>query len=65
MSLKTFTADDFRRRALEQVGAPLEHAWRDHGDHVLNRDTIIQYEQLKLKDVTRHEAGYGELPDLS
>ncbi|MFN4208475.1 MAG: CoA pyrophosphatase [Agrobacterium albertimagni] len=50
MSLMTFTAEDFRRRALEQVGAPLEHAWRDHGDHALNPDTILQYEQLKLKD---------------
>lgn len=50
MTSMTFTAEDFRRRALEQVGAPLEHAWRNHGDHALNPDTILQYEQLKLKD---------------
>jgi 8-oxo-dGTP pyrophosphatase MutT (NUDIX family) len=50
MRSMTFTADDFRRRALEQVGAPLEHAWRDHGDHVLNPEAILHYEQLKLKD---------------
>lgn len=49
MSEALFTAQDFRRRALEQV-APLDHAWREHGDHVLNRDSILQIEQLNLRD---------------
>jgi 8-oxo-dGTP pyrophosphatase MutT (NUDIX family) len=49
MSEALFTAQDFRRRALEQV-APLDQAWREHGDHVLNRDSILQIEQLNLRD---------------
>ena len=44
-----FSAQDFRRRALEQV-APLDQAWREHGDHVLNRDSILEIEQLNLRD---------------
>ena len=28
-----FSAADFRRRALNQNGGPVDHAWRDHGDH--------------------------------
>jgi 8-oxo-dGTP pyrophosphatase MutT (NUDIX family) len=49
MSEALFTAQDFRRRALEQV-APLDQAWREHGDHVLNRDSILQIEQLNLRN---------------
>lgn len=49
MSEAVFTAKDFRRRALEQV-APLDQAWREHGDHVLNRDSILEIEQLNLRD---------------
>lgn len=49
MSEAVFTAQDFRRRALEQV-APLDQAWREHGDHVLNRDSILEIEQLNLRD---------------
>ncbi|RKE84140.1 CoA pyrophosphatase [Rhizobium sp. AG855] len=49
MSEAVFTAEDFRRRALEQV-APLDQAWREHGDHVLNRDSILEIEQLNLRD---------------
>ncbi|KQW29003.1 DNA mismatch repair protein MutT [Rhizobium sp. Root274] len=49
MSEALFTAQDFRRRALEQV-APLDQAWREHGDHVLNRDSILEIEQLNLRD---------------
>jgi 8-oxo-dGTP pyrophosphatase MutT (NUDIX family) len=49
MSEALFTAQDFRRRALEQV-APLDQAWREHGDHVLNRDSIREIEQLNLRD---------------
>ncbi|MCL6706986.1 CoA pyrophosphatase [Pseudomonas sp. R2.Fl] len=45
-----FTAADFRHRAMNQIGAPIEHAWRDHGDHLLNPETLLEVEGLKLKD---------------
>ncbi len=45
-----FSAQDFRLRALNQIGAPIEHAWRDHGDHLLNPQTVLENEGLKLKD---------------
>lgn len=49
MSDVVFSAADFRRRALEHV-APLDQSWREHGDHVLNRDSILEIEQLNLRD---------------
>lgn len=49
-SPSVFTAADFRHRAMNQIGAPLEHAWRDHGDHVLNPETLLEVEGLRLKD---------------
>ena len=45
-----FSAAEFRRRALHQVGAPVDHAWRDHGDHVLNPNIVAFVETLKLRD---------------
>lgn len=45
-----FSADDFRRRALSQSGSPVEDAWREHGDFLLNPDVIPHLETLKLKD---------------
>jgi len=45
-----FSAAEFRRRALNQIGAPIDHAWRDHGDHVLNPDIVALAETLKLRD---------------
>ncbi|WP_276120712.1 CoA pyrophosphatase [Pararhizobium qamdonense] len=45
-----FSADDFRRRALQQSGSPDEEAWRDHGDFLLNPDTVPYLETLKLRD---------------
>jgi 8-oxo-dGTP pyrophosphatase MutT (NUDIX family) len=45
-----FSAAEFRRRALHQVGAPIDHAWRDHGDHILNPDIVAFVETLKLRD---------------
>ncbi len=50
MSLDIYSAADFRHRALNQVGAPLEHAWRDHGDHILNPESLLEVEGLRLKD---------------
>ena len=47
---QTFSTADFRRRALNQSGAPIEQAWRDHGDHVLNPDGIAEVADFKLKD---------------
>ncbi|CAN7459573.1 CoA pyrophosphatase [Rhizobium sp. LjRoot98] len=45
-----FSADDFRRRALRQSGSPTEEAWREHGDFLLNPDTVPYLETLKLRD---------------
>ncbi|MGV2128914.1 CoA pyrophosphatase [Agrobacterium vitis] len=50
LTLPSFTADEFRRRAQSQSGAPLETAWRDHGDHVLNAEILLKLEGLRLKD---------------
>lgn len=50
MSFPLYSAADFRHRALNQIGAPHEHAWRDHGDHVLNPETLLEVEGLRLKD---------------
>lgn len=49
-SPSAFTAADFRHRAMNQIGAPIEHAWRDHGDHLLNPETLLEVEGLKLRD---------------
>lgn len=45
-----FSAENFRRRAASQRGNPLDVAWRDHGDHRLNPDSVREAEGLKLKD---------------
>lgn len=45
-----FSAAEFRHRALNQIGAPVEHAWREHGDHLLNPETLQEIEGLKFKD---------------
>jgi 8-oxo-dGTP pyrophosphatase MutT (NUDIX family) len=45
-----FSAAEFRRRALNQNGGPVDHAWRDHGDHILNPDIVAEVETFKLRD---------------
>lgn len=50
MSDLLYSAGDFRRRALMQAGGPVEDAWREHGDFLLNPDVIPHLETLKLKD---------------
>jgi 8-oxo-dGTP pyrophosphatase MutT (NUDIX family) len=50
MTQALFSADDFRRRALRQSGSAAEDAWREHGDFLLNPDTVPYLETLKLKD---------------
>ncbi|WP_105384153.1 CoA pyrophosphatase [Neorhizobium alkalisoli] len=45
-----YSAEDFRRRALNQNGGPVDHAWRDHGDHLLNPGLVDFASGLKLKD---------------
>ncbi len=45
-----FSAAEFRRRALVQNGGPVDHAWRDHGDHILNPEIVAFVETLKLRD---------------
>ncbi|PDT84755.1 CoA pyrophosphatase [Sinorhizobium sp. BJ1] len=50
MSQPSFSADEFRRRALKQTGGPIETAWRDHGDFLLNPGMVPYLESLHLKD---------------
>lgn len=45
-----YSADGFRRRALQQSGGPLETAWREHGDHLLNPQFVDVARDLKLRD---------------
>ncbi|MFB9952272.1 CoA pyrophosphatase [Rhizobium puerariae] len=45
-----FSASDFRSRALNQNGGPVDHAWRNHGDHLLNPTLVDFAAGLKLKD---------------
>lgn len=45
-----YSAAGFKARALNQNGGPIEHAWRDHGDHLLNPDLLPVIEDLHLKD---------------
>lgn len=50
MSSRPYSADEFRRRALQQAGGPIETAWRDHGDFLLNPGIVPYVESLHLKD---------------
>ncbi|MGG7518589.1 CoA pyrophosphatase [Allorhizobium undicola] len=50
LALPHFTAEEFRRRAAHQKGGPLTEAWRDHGDHLLNTDMLLQLETMRLRD---------------
>lgn len=45
-----FSADDFRARAQDQMGLPLEEAWNAHGDHALNPVFVGRAQELKLRD---------------
>jgi 8-oxo-dGTP pyrophosphatase MutT (NUDIX family) len=48
--LPLYSAAEFRRRALSQNGNPIEFSWREHGDHLLNPQTIEHVEGMKLRD---------------
>ncbi|SIQ26901.1 8-oxo-dGTP pyrophosphatase MutT, NUDIX family [Rhizobium sp. RU20A] len=50
MSTMPFSATDFRRRAVAHGAAPVEEAWREHGDILLNPGVIPMLEGLTLKD---------------
>lgn len=45
-----FSAAEFRRRALSQNGGPVDTAWREHGDHLINPEVHDVVLGLKLKD---------------
>lgn len=45
-----FSAADFRHRAMNQSGGPVHLSWLDHGDHVLNVESVRHIEGLSLKD---------------
>lgn len=49
-ALPLYSAAEFRRRALSQNGGPVETAWRDHGDHLINPEAHDIVMGLKLKD---------------
>jgi 8-oxo-dGTP pyrophosphatase MutT (NUDIX family) len=50
MTEPVYSAEAFRRRALNQNGNPIEDAWREHGDHVLNPSFVDLALALQLKD---------------
>ncbi|QLF70994.1 CoA pyrophosphatase [Peteryoungia desertarenae] len=50
MTQLIFSASDFRRRALEHVGAPLDHGWEHHGNHALNGHVDLVIQDMPLKD---------------
>jgi 8-oxo-dGTP pyrophosphatase MutT (NUDIX family) len=45
-----YSAAEFRRRAQNQSGSPIEEAAREHGDHLLNPDIVTHLEGITLKD---------------
>lgn len=45
-----YSAEEFRRRAASQVGLPIEHASRHHGDHLLNPGILSHLEGINLRD---------------
>jgi 8-oxo-dGTP pyrophosphatase MutT (NUDIX family) len=45
-----YSAAEFRRRALNQSGNPVETAWREHGDHLLNPERMLDVEGMALRD---------------
>jgi 8-oxo-dGTP pyrophosphatase MutT (NUDIX family) len=45
-----YSAEGFRRRAANQKGQPIETAWRDHGDHLLNPESVSETLRLTLRD---------------
>ncbi|MCJ8509500.1 CoA pyrophosphatase [Rhizobium lemnae] len=45
-----YSAAEFRRRALNQSGSPLDLASAEHGDHILNPAIIAEVSARKLKD---------------
>ncbi len=49
-AMTPFSAESFRQRALHQSGGPLETAWRDHGDHLLNPQFVDVATGLTLRD---------------
>jgi 8-oxo-dGTP pyrophosphatase MutT (NUDIX family) len=48
--MSLYSADEFRRRALRQTGAPEGLAWVDHHDVILNPGFAEALEKLKLRD---------------
>ena len=45
-----YSAAEFRRRALSQSGNPVDVAWREHGDHLLNQQRMLDIEAMTLRD---------------
>ncbi len=50
MSAADFSADGFRRRAMAQSGGPIDMAWREHGDFLLNPEAVPHLEGMALRD---------------
>lgn len=49
-AMTDFSAAAFRSRAASQTGGPIELAWRDHADILLNPDVVPYIETLSLRD---------------
>ncbi|WP_283194161.1 CoA pyrophosphatase [Rhizobium sp. AN80A] len=45
-----YSAAEFRRRAMHQMGGPVDLSWREHGDHILNPEIVAKVETFKLRD---------------
>ncbi|OLP59394.1 coenzyme A pyrophosphatase [Xaviernesmea oryzae] len=45
-----FSAEDFRARATRQSGSPIDMAWREHGDMLINPSIVPVLETMTLKD---------------
>lgn len=48
--MSLYSAEEFRRRALRQVGQPEGLDWADHGDILMNPGFADQLQQVKLRD---------------
>ncbi|TCM58455.1 NUDIX domain-containing protein [Rhizobium sp. PP-F2F-G48] len=49
-AITDFSAAAFRSRATAQRGGPIDLAWRDHADILLNPDVVPYIETLSLRD---------------
>lgn len=61
--MSLYSAEEFRRRALRQAGAPDALDWTDHGDILMNPGFVEALEKLKLRDAAVLVPVVDEGPD--